>query len=390
MPQEDFLLVCLGGDCSCRRKMNIDSTIQKRFDLATRLLDTHQHHRLLDMPLWHWLQLDHLHIPVAWLDRTLREVLRLRLVEIASTRGIGAKKLEKLVLAVDRARIAIAQDDSAGLGDTNRSTGDHASESIEFPYRVACDAHFLGAKHACLRGLDERGWRCVAQIVRHHGLEDFMLGRFAPSLCELDRALWDVKIATFTRRPLSELERLQSYGSVRLRQSICQVLSIAFVLNALPICDDMRLSLLAGPIAEANRWLAQLLPPERQELPEMQSIREGFLRPLLMQVENDGNARLSKVAHRRIGDGVQPATLREIGTEFGVTPDRIRTLSEQAAFILYVRWHEGDYLLQAACAELSDRGDVTAQGQLLKRIHDVLFGKRKSLFGASGSGLVYE
>ena len=385
MPHEDIRLVCIDGDCSCRRKMKIDSTTQERFDLATRLLETHPHHRLLDVPLWHWLQSDHLHIPVAWLDRTLREVLRLRLGEIASTRGIGAKKLEKLVLAVDRARQEIARDVRVGLCHTDRSTGDHGSDSMEFPYRVACDAHFLGAKHTPLRDLDERGWRCVAQVVRHHGLEDFMLGRFAPSLRELDRALWDAKIATFTRRPLSELERLQGCGPVRLQQSICQVLSLAFVLNALPIRDDMRLSLLAGPIAEANRWLAQLLPPERQELPEMQSIRDGFLRPLLMQVENDGNARLSKVVRRRIGDGVQPATLREIGTEYGVTPDRIRTLLEQAAFILYVRWHEGDYLLQGACAELSVRGDVTEQGQLLTRIHDVLFRTRKSLFGASGS-----
>lgn len=365
--------------------MKIDSTIQKRFYLATRLLDTHQHHRLLDVPLWHWLQSDHLYVPVAWLDRTLREVLQLRLVEIASTQGIGDKKLEKLVLAVDRARIAITQDVSAGLGDTNRSTGDHASESMEFPYRVACDAHFVGAKHARLRDLDERGWRCVAQVIRHHGLEDFMLGRFAPSLRELDRALWDAKIATFTRRPLSELERLQGCGPLRLQQSICQVLSLAFVLNALPTRHDMRLSLLVGPVAEANRWLAHLLSPERQELPEMQSIREGFLRPLLMQVENDGDARLGKVTRRRIGDGVQSITLREIGTEFGVTPDRIRTLLKQAAFILYVRWHEADYLLQGACAELSDRGDVTEQGQLLKRIQEVLFRTRKSLFGASDS-----
>ncbi len=385
MPHGDIRLLCIHGDRSRRRDMKIDSTIQKRFDLATRLLDTHQHHRLLDVPLWHWLQSDHLHVPIAWLDRTVREVLRLQLVEIASTPGIGVKKLEKLALAVDRARIAIAQDVSAGFGDTNRSTGDHASESMEFPYRVACDAYVLGAKGDCLSRLDERGWRGVAQLVRHHGLEDCMLGRFVPSLRELDRALWDAKIATFTGRPLSELWRLQGFGPVRLQQSICQILSVAFVLNALPIRDDMRLSLLAGPIAEANRWLAQLLPPERQELPEMQSIRDGFLRPLLMQVENDGNARLGKAVRRRIGDGTQPATLREIGTEFGVTPDRIRTLLEQAAFIVYVRWNEGAYLLQGACAELSDRGDVTEQGQLLKRIQEVLLRPRKSPFRASDS-----
>lgn len=164
----------------------------------------------------------------------MREVLRLRLGEIASTRGIGAKKLEKLVLAVDRARNAIARDVPVGLCHTDRTTGDHVSESMTFPYRVARDAHFVGAKHTPLHDLDERDWRCVAQVVRHHGLEDFMLGRFAPSLRELDRALWDTRIATFTRRPLSELRRLQGCGPVRLQQSICQVLSLAFILTPCP------------------------------------------------------------------------------------------------------------------------------------------------------------
>ena len=56
-----------------------------------------------------------------------------------------------------------------------------------------------------LDDLNEQDWRLRSQVVRHHGLEDFTLGRFATSLRELDRALWDARIATFTQRPLSEL-----------------------------------------------------------------------------------------------------------------------------------------------------------------------------------------
>ena len=55
------------------------------------------------------------------------------------------------------------------------------------------------------------------------------------------------------------LGRLQGCGPVRLRQSVCQVLSLAFLLNAVPVLHDMRISLLADRIAEANQWLAQLL-----------------------------------------------------------------------------------------------------------------------------------
>lgn len=132
---------------------------------------------------------------------------------------------------------------------------------MTFPYRVARDAYFLGAEHTPLGDLDERDWRCVAQLVRHHGIEDLMLGRFAPSLRQLDRALWDARIANFTRRPLSELQRLQGCGPVRLQQSICQILSLAFLLNACPYATTCEFHCSPGRSRKrTNGWRSCCLP----------------------------------------------------------------------------------------------------------------------------------
>jgi hypothetical protein len=186
--------------------------------------------------------------------------------------------------------------------------------------------------------------------------------------------LWHEKISTFTQRPFSQLCRANGYGPVRLGHSVSQILSLAFVLNALPAQHDMRVALLPATITQANQWLALLQLSAHDRIPDAQSIREDLLEPLLVQVACDTNTRVSEAVRRRIGAGSQSRSLREIANAFGVTPERIRTLIQRATFVFHVRWPEGRYLLQGACAELSARGDATEQRQLLQRIHQTLFG----------------
>jgi len=350
-----------------------------RFETATRLLETHKHHRMLDWPLWKWLKSDHLYTPFRWLDLTLRETLQTPFAEIAGARGIGAKKLEKLLTALDRARSAIEGGLPVELGKVSMAMGDDVRGGTEFPYRVACDAFFLGSKKTPILDLDDRDWDCVTQLVRRHGLEEFMLGRFTSSLRELDRSLWHEKISTFTRRSFTQLSRMPGYGDVRICQSVSQILRVAFMLHALPETQgEMRIALFPATIAAANRWLTQVYYSESERLPDVHAIHKDFLQPLLTQLERDTNVRLAEVARRRIGIGAQQATLCAIGHDFGVTSDRIRTLIQQAAFVFHVRWPEGRYLLQGICAEFSNSGDAIDQRQLLERIRQVFFAARKN------------
>jgi hypothetical protein len=345
-----------------------------RFETASRLLQSHKHHRMLDWPLSRWLGSDHLYTPAGWLDQTLREILQMPFVEIAGARGIGQKKLEKLLVAIDRARDAIERTGPVGC-TIDDAEGEDVRDVTDFPYRVARDAHFRGATEACIWELDDPAWESVARLIQHHYLADFMLGRFCSSLQELHRSLWQVRISTLTRQPFSRLVRLQGFGDVKLHQSVSQILSLAFLLNALPVSNhELRISLLPAAITAANRWLTEWCLGEQEALPDVHAIRIDFLDPLLVQLEKDTNARLGIVARRRIGEGDRQPTLREIGNDFAVTPDRIRTLIHQAALVFRIRWPEGRGLLQGACAELSTRTGASAQRQLLQRIHQVFFG----------------
>ena len=346
---------------------------ERRFKTASRLLESHKHHRMLDWPLSRWLGSDHLYTPARWLDQTLRETLQMPFAAIAGASGIGQKKLEKLLVAIDRARDAIEGTGPAGC-KIDDAEGDDVRHVTDFPYRVARDAHFRGAKEACIRELDDPAWESVARLIQHHYLEDFMLGRFCTSLQELHPSLWQVRISTLTRQPFSQLVCQKGFGELKLRQSVSQILSVAFLLNALPVSHhEMRISLLPGAITAANRWLTQLWLAEQETLPDVHAIRIDFLEPLLVQLEKDTNARLGIVARRRIGEGGRQATLREIGNDFAVTSDRIRTLIHQAALVFRIRWSEGRGLLQGACAEVSTRPDASDQRQLLQRIHQVFF-----------------
>jgi len=42
--------------------------------------------------------------------------------------------------------------------------GDDVRGGTEFPYRVACDAFFLGSKKTPILDLDDRDWDCVTLL----------------------------------------------------------------------------------------------------------------------------------------------------------------------------------------------------------------------------------
>lgn len=190
--------------------VKMSSTSQElRFKAASQLLETHKHDPMLDWPLRRWLQLDDRHLPAAWLDQTLRMMLQTPFAEIAEMRGIGEKKLEKLFAVIDRARNAIGCDRGDDFFNVDETRRGSAGEGSRFSSRAARDAHFLGAAQTPVWELNDRDWDSIVQLVRHHYLEDFALGRFTSSLRELHRSLWEERLYTFTQRRFSELIRLR-------------------------------------------------------------------------------------------------------------------------------------------------------------------------------------
>ena len=350
-----------------------------RFKAVSRLLETHGDDAMLDWPLQRWLQPDDRHLPAALLNQTVRTILQTPFAEIAGRPGIGETRLEKLFAVIDRAANAMGWDGGDSFHIADEANGDSFFNRFGFPFHVVRNAYFLGAAKTPYWELTDRDWESMARLIRHHCLEDYVLGRFARALHGLHPSLWQERICTFTQQRFSELTWQKGFGHLRQTHVVDLIENLAWLLSTLPAQNDIRVAVLPARIAEANKWIAQL--QGHGQLPSVHSICEHFLEPLLAQVKHDlgeRGERVSEVTKRRIGEAGQVPTFRDIGNDIGVTGNRIRQLIQQGAVVFQVRWPEGRYLLQGICAELSGRPDAADHQQLLQKIYGVFFKSAKA------------
>ena len=365
-----------------------DTSLEVRFGAASRLLATHEHDPMLDWPLRRWRRIGDWNLPTWMLNQNLRTILQTPFSKIAQIRWIGPVRLEQLVVLLDRARSALNTDRADGFGKVHEGTLSEQSDTVNdepgFLSQAAREVYFLGVANTPWWELNDRDWSSIVQLVRYHDLERFPLGRFASSLRDLHRSLWQERISNFSHRSFSQLFEMKGYCHVKLTQSVGLIYNLAYLLSRLPADSDIQTAVFPTTITEANRWLTQWQFGEAEKLPDVPSILEYFVKPLLIQVERDISGRVSAIAKRRIGDGGEPETYREISKDFGVTPNRIRTLIPPAVLVFDVRWPEGRDLLQRVCEQLSVQKKTNVQQQLLLRISQMFFESRKAKAENSG------
>ena len=365
-----------------------DTSPEDRFKAASRLLETHAHYPMLDWPLRRWLRTGDRNFPSSMLNQNLRTVLQTPFSKIAQIRWIGPVRLEQLVVLLDRAQNALNTDRADGFGNAHEGTLSEQRDTVNdepgFPSQAAREVYFLGVASTPWWELNDRDWNSIVQLVRYHDLEQFPLGRFPRSLRDLHRSLWQERISNFSQRSFSQLFEMKGYCHVKLTQSVGLIYNLACRLSRLPADSHIQTAVFPTTITEANRWLTHWKFLEVEKLPDVSSILECFVKPLLIQVERDISGRVSAIAKRRIGDGGEPETYREISKDFGVTPNRIRTLIPPAVLVFDVRWPEGRDLLQRFCEQLSVQKKANVQQQLLLRISKVFFDSRKATAENSG------
>lgn len=302
-----------------------DTSPEVRFRAASRLLETHALDPMLDWPLRRWRRTGDWNLPTRMLNQNLRTILQTPFSKIAQIRWIGPVRLEQLVVLLDRAQIALNTNRADDFGNLDEGTLSEQRDTVNdepgFPSQAAREAYFLGVANTPWWELNDRDWSSIVQLVRYHDLEQFPLGRFASSLRDLHRSLWQERISNFSQRSFSQLFEMKSYCHVKLTQSVGLIYNLACRLSRLPAHSDIRTTVFSTAITEANQWLTQWQFSEVERLPDVPSILECFVKPLLIQVERDIGGRVSAIARRRIGDGGEPDSFREISKDFGVTPN---------------------------------------------------------------------
>ncbi|MBI3465217.1 MAG: hypothetical protein HY000_19500 [Planctomycetes bacterium] len=281
--------------------------------------------------LAHWALPSDRRLPLALMGYTIREILDTPFEELYATPGIGQKKIHSLVVLLNRA----ANDRNPVTADPAPLPDDEGTPSVDVP---RADDEQIDPAY-----VSESVWAEWRKTVESHGLGDEKLGRFAVSLQNLPRVLWDTPLRTYTGLTLAEIRKLKTHGEKRVRVILETFGALHQVLTPQARATHLEGRLLPREIRSVEDWLLRTLPNEG--LPDADDILVSFIRPLLEQVRIDAGAQIADLGESRLGLSSTGRSVRQTAARLGLTRARVYQLLADIGAILDVRWPEGHYLV---------------------------------------------
>jgi hypothetical protein len=304
-------------------------------------------------------------LPLAFLGRTLRDLLNASFEELAATPGIGQKKIGSLIKLLSRAAKKnlladpLASDDPAI--DRNPLEGRNPRAHTEFNPSVVSES------------LWER-WR---ETVRRHGLGSENLGRLAPSLQALPTVMWHTPLSTYLDYTVVEMRQLKTHGEKRVRVILEVFHAIHDVLGHATLASHLTLRLIPKFVVPLELWVAALMG--QPAAPSNDSVRESLAIPLLEQVQIDCGQTIARLAEGRLGIHGAAQSVKVQSKRMGVTRARVYQLLEECQQAMAVRWPEGRFLLPQL-RKKSDSVQPAPEGlTLLHAVTDLFFPDEEEL-----------
>ncbi len=299
----------------------------RRYEALRRILSSAQYADHLDKPLAYWALPSDRRLPLAFLGRTLRELLAKSFDQLANTPGVGRKKLSSFIMLLARA----AETDPAELP----------------PDTPAAESGTPASSNG--RGTDENGfdpagvsevtwaqWR--ASVVRHN-LGHEPLGRFAPSLLSMTRVIWNRPLSAYTGRTLAEIRAMKTHGEKRIRAILEVFHALHTLVGGMGTQKHLCLRLVPRCIDRAERWISRTL--QQPGIPASRDIFDHFIQPLLEQIRIDAPEQIVVLAENRLGLRGPVTSVRQAARDLGLTRARVYQLLNEINDILVVRWPEG-------------------------------------------------
>jgi hypothetical protein len=307
-----------------------------RFDEVRRHLLQDEYADRLTRPLEFWVLPSDRRLPLALLNRTLRDLLTTPFEELSATPGIGQKKINSLVKLLDRA----TKDEPplvrvGGEFDERRSQlvrGNSAPDLTVFDPAIVSEAL----------------WAEWCQSVRRYGVGHETLGRLAPSLQRLPTVIWHTPLSHYLDHTVAEIRRLRTHGEKRVRCVLEVFHSVYHRLQSLDPQDDLYRRLTPSWVRQVQTWVQQRLA--NSELPTAEEVRAQFVDPLVDLISTDCGSTVEHLIVDRLGLNGESLSVREQARQLGVTRARVYQLLDDCGRVLAVRWPEG----QQAIDQLSD------------------------------------
>jgi hypothetical protein len=282
-------------------------------------------------PLAHWALPSDRRLPLALMGYTIRDILDTSFEALYATPGIGQKKIHSLVVLLNRA----ANDRTPVTAEPAPLPQDEGTPSVEVP---TADDEKISPEY-----VSESVWAEWRATVERHSLGPEKLGRFAESLQNLPRVLWDTPLRTYTRLTLAEIRKLKTHGEKRVRVILETFGALHQLLAPQARSTHLEMRLLPREIRNVEEWLLRTLPGDR--LPDADDILVSFIRPLLEQVRTDAGPQIAELGESRLGLSAAGRSVRKTAARLGLTRARVYQLLADIGAILEVRWPEGHYLV---------------------------------------------
>jgi hypothetical protein len=280
----------------------------------------------LDKALSYWVLPTDRRLPIAFLDRVLRDLLSLPLDELMATPGVGHKKILGFFDLLKRAAKATAPDAPFGLSSD-------ASKRTKPAPTGGFDASIVS----------ESLWTQWCETVRRYRLGPEKLGRLAPSLQALPTVIWHSRMEEYVDRSLAEIRSLRTHGEKRVHAILEVFCTVHEALATATLQENIDLVVVPQFIPPLTRWLMETV--SQPELPPVDDLHQHIVRPMIHQIKIDLGDQVAGLASARLCLDENAPSVKQQAETIGVTRARVYQLLEDCGKVMDVRWPEGRWLL---------------------------------------------
>jgi hypothetical protein len=334
-----------------------DYTLRSAFLELREKLREQEYADRVQKPLAFWALPKDRRLPYALLGRPVCQIVDTSFEELASTPGIGRKKITSLIMLLRR----VVADAPAPI------------VAEEPAIAIPIESTGQGAFDASL--VSESVWQQWRETATRFGLEREKLGRLAPSLQSLPTVIWDTPLSSYMSLDLGELRSLKTHGDKRVGVILEVFCSVHQLLENVPTPGAMVIRLLPRFVASLEQWISETL--QTGTLPELQDLRQHLLLPMLNQIELDGGEPVHRLAAGRMGVEGPAESVRLQAQRLNVTRARIYQLLETCAQIMAVRWPEGRWQLATLEAKFQGISARDERSALLTETRNLMFPARQ-------------
>lgn len=281
----------------------------------------------LDKALSYWVLPTDRRLPIAFLDRSLRDLLARPLDELMVTPGVGQKKVLGFFDLLKRAAKATSPDAPFGM-------------SAAEPKPVKAPAPTAGFDAAVV---SEALWANWCETVHRFHLGPEKLGRLAPSLQALPTVIWHTRLEDYSDRSLAEIRRLKTHGEKRVNAVLEIFCTVHEALATATLDANIDVVIVPRFLPPMVRWLNEAI--RQPELPDVEELHERIVRPLVNQIRIDIGDQVAELAAARLCLDENAPSVKQQAETMGVTRARVYQLLEDCAKVMEVRWPEGRWLL---------------------------------------------